>query len=135
MKSVLTTLSGEELAQLRHDLELIKEPFSLVEFDDDEVDEKKGRERRRKTSQAGNRFVFIVYFTHVNISIKCQCLGYAQLKHIRLSFRRRWLGVSKGINRGSEWAALINNSQQAGKGRDRHVPVSVCVSPSTGHCW
>ncbi|KAL0994430.1 hypothetical protein UPYG_G00122190 [Umbra pygmaea] len=40
VKSVLTTLSGEELAKLKEDLELIKEPFSLVEFDDDEVDEK-----------------------------------------------------------------------------------------------
>uniref|UniRef100_A0A673XTU5 Family with sequence similarity 114 member A2 n=1 Tax=Salmo trutta TaxID=8032 RepID=A0A673XTU5_SALTR len=42
VKSVLTTLSGEELAQLKEDLKLIKEPFSLVEFDDEEVEEKKG---------------------------------------------------------------------------------------------
>lgn len=42
MKSVLTTLSGEELVQLRDELELIKDAFSLVEFDDEEVDEKKG---------------------------------------------------------------------------------------------
>ncbi|XP_064837840.1 protein FAM114A2-like isoform X1 [Oncorhynchus masou masou] len=41
VKSVLTTLSGEELAQLKEDLKLIKEPFSLVEFDDEEVEEKK----------------------------------------------------------------------------------------------
>lgn len=42
MKSVLTTLSGEEQVQLRAELELIKDSFSLVEFDDEEVDEKKG---------------------------------------------------------------------------------------------
>ncbi|KAJ4930283.1 hypothetical protein JOQ06_019288 [Pogonophryne albipinna] len=40
VKSVLTTLSGDERVQLRADLELIKESFSLVEFDDEEVDEK-----------------------------------------------------------------------------------------------
>lgn len=42
VKSVLTTLSGDELVQLRKDLELIKHPFSLVEFDDEDVDERKG---------------------------------------------------------------------------------------------
>uniref|UniRef100_A0A4W6DQ47 Family with sequence similarity 114 member A2 n=1 Tax=Lates calcarifer TaxID=8187 RepID=A0A4W6DQ47_LATCA len=41
VKSVLTTLSGDELVQLREELEHIKESFSLVEFDDEEVDEKK----------------------------------------------------------------------------------------------
>lgn len=41
VKSVLTTLSGDELLQLREELELIKEPFSLVEFDDEDMDEKK----------------------------------------------------------------------------------------------
>uniref|UniRef100_A0A8C8IA61 Family with sequence similarity 114 member A2 n=1 Tax=Oncorhynchus tshawytscha TaxID=74940 RepID=A0A8C8IA61_ONCTS len=41
VKSVLTTLSGEELNQLKEDLELIKEPFSLVEFEEEEVNEKK----------------------------------------------------------------------------------------------
>ncbi|KAA8586507.1 hypothetical protein FQN60_000343, partial [Etheostoma spectabile] len=42
VKSVLTTLSGEELLQLREELDVIKDSFSLVEFDDEEVDEKKG---------------------------------------------------------------------------------------------
>ncbi len=42
VKSVLTTLSGDELAELKEELELIKDSFSLVEFDDEEVDEKKG---------------------------------------------------------------------------------------------
>lgn len=41
VKSVLTTLSGEELAELREELEDIKDSFSLVEFDDEDVDEKK----------------------------------------------------------------------------------------------
>uniref|UniRef100_A0A8C9W903 Family with sequence similarity 114 member A2 n=1 Tax=Scleropages formosus TaxID=113540 RepID=A0A8C9W903_SCLFO len=41
VKCVLTTLSGHELAQLKEELELIKDQFSLVEFDDEEVDEKK----------------------------------------------------------------------------------------------
>lgn len=42
MKSVLTTLSGDELSRLKEELELIKDSFSLVEFDDEEVDETKG---------------------------------------------------------------------------------------------
>ncbi|XP_071361947.1 protein FAM114A2 [Trachinotus anak] len=41
VRSVLTTLSGDELVQLREELDNIKDSFSLVEFDDEEVDEKK----------------------------------------------------------------------------------------------
>ncbi|XP_014907619.1 protein FAM114A2 [Poecilia latipinna] len=41
VKSVLTTLSGDELIQLREELDQIKESFSMVEFDDEEVDDKK----------------------------------------------------------------------------------------------
>ncbi|KAK5858898.1 hypothetical protein PBY51_003007 [Eleginops maclovinus] len=55
VKSVLTTLSGEELVQLREDLDLIKESFSLVEFDDEEVDDKKdedGSEFERELTEA-----------------------------------------------------------------------------------
>ncbi|CAB1352481.1 unnamed protein product [Coregonus sp. 'balchen'] len=55
VKSVLTALSGEELDQLKEDLELIKEPFSLVEFDDEEVNEKKdedGAEFLRELTEA-----------------------------------------------------------------------------------
>ncbi|KAJ8385426.1 hypothetical protein AAFF_G00189520 [Aldrovandia affinis] len=40
VKSVLTTLSGEELAQLKGELEQIKAPFSLVEFDEEELEKK-----------------------------------------------------------------------------------------------
>lgn len=41
VKSVLTTLSGEELMDLKTELEEIKEAFSLVEFDDEDVEERK----------------------------------------------------------------------------------------------
>ncbi|KAI4897560.1 hypothetical protein NFI96_020846, partial [Prochilodus magdalenae] len=41
VKSVLTTLSGDELVKLREKLEQIKEAFSLMEFDDEEVDDTK----------------------------------------------------------------------------------------------
>lgn len=39
---MLTTLSGDEQMQLRAELELLKDSFSLVEFDEEEVDEQKG---------------------------------------------------------------------------------------------
>lgn len=55
VKSVLTTLSGDELAELREELESIKESFSLVEFDDEEVDEKKdedGSEFEKELTEA-----------------------------------------------------------------------------------
>ncbi|KAF4098295.1 protein FAM114A2 [Onychostoma macrolepis] len=42
VKSVLTTLSGEELAKLKQELQDIKEPFSLMEFDDEMDDDAKG---------------------------------------------------------------------------------------------
>ncbi|XP_038144393.1 protein FAM114A2 [Cyprinodon tularosa] len=41
VKSVLTTLSGDEPIQLREELDQIKDSFSMVEFDDEEVDDKK----------------------------------------------------------------------------------------------
>ncbi|XP_070773330.1 protein FAM114A2 [Enoplosus armatus] len=55
VKSVLTTLSGDELVRLREELDLIKDSFSLVEFDDEEVDEKKdedGSEFERELTEA-----------------------------------------------------------------------------------
>lgn len=55
VKSVLTTLSGDELVQLRQELDLIKDAFSLVEFDDEEVDEKKdedGSEFEKELTEA-----------------------------------------------------------------------------------
>ncbi|XP_066572562.1 protein FAM114A2 [Amia ocellicauda] len=44
VKSILTTWSGEELAKMKEELELIKEAFSLVEFDDEEEDDRKDDE-------------------------------------------------------------------------------------------
>ncbi|XP_068592705.1 protein FAM114A2 [Cebidichthys violaceus] len=55
VKSVLTTLSGDELVQLREQLDLIKDSFSLVEFDDEDVDERKdadGSEFERELAEA-----------------------------------------------------------------------------------
>ncbi|XP_053187190.1 protein FAM114A2 [Scomber japonicus] len=55
VKSVLTTLSGDEQQRLRADLELIKDSFSLVEFDDEEVDERKdgdGSEFEKELTEA-----------------------------------------------------------------------------------
>lgn len=55
VKSVLTTLSGEELVDLKTELEQIKEAFSLVEFDDEDVEEKKdedGSEFEKELSEA-----------------------------------------------------------------------------------
>lgn len=51
VKSVLTTLSGDELVQLREELEQIKESFSLMEFDDEEDDSKgKAKAETAKTN-------------------------------------------------------------------------------------
>ncbi|XP_047463890.1 protein FAM114A2 [Mugil cephalus] len=55
VKSVLTTLSGDELVQLREELDRIQDSFSLVEFDDEEVDEKKdedGSEFEKELTEA-----------------------------------------------------------------------------------
>uniref|UniRef100_A0A3Q0S220 Family with sequence similarity 114 member A2 n=1 Tax=Amphilophus citrinellus TaxID=61819 RepID=A0A3Q0S220_AMPCI len=55
VKSVLMTLSGDELLQLRDELDQIKDSFSLVEFDDEEVDENKdedGSEFERELKEA-----------------------------------------------------------------------------------
>ncbi|XP_077448073.1 protein FAM114A2 [Stigmatopora argus] len=44
VKSVLMTLSGDELGKLRGELELIKDAFSNMEFDDEDVDEKRDQD-------------------------------------------------------------------------------------------
>ncbi|RVE64256.1 hypothetical protein OJAV_G00144730 [Oryzias javanicus] len=41
VKSVLTTLSGPDLLRLREELDAIRDSFSMVEFDEEEVDERK----------------------------------------------------------------------------------------------
>lgn len=47
---MLTTLSGEELTALRDDLEQIKESFSLMEFDEEEVDDPEGKQIDSRTT-------------------------------------------------------------------------------------
>lgn len=42
MKSILNSLSGEELETLKVELEQLKEAFSLAEFCEEEEEEKKG---------------------------------------------------------------------------------------------
>uniref|UniRef100_A0A7N8YCC0 Family with sequence similarity 114 member A2 n=1 Tax=Mastacembelus armatus TaxID=205130 RepID=A0A7N8YCC0_9TELE len=54
VKSVLTTLSGDKRVQLREELDHIKESFSLVEFDDEEVDEKKEKRQICDTTIKSN---------------------------------------------------------------------------------
>uniref|UniRef100_A0AAR2JWB0 Family with sequence similarity 114 member A2 n=1 Tax=Pygocentrus nattereri TaxID=42514 RepID=A0AAR2JWB0_PYGNA len=59
VKSVLLTLSGDDLVQLREELEQIKESFSLMEFDDEEVDDTKGKNLKlpaeiKKEEEEGN---------------------------------------------------------------------------------
>uniref|UniRef100_A0ABI7X0F7 Family with sequence similarity 114 member A2 n=1 Tax=Felis catus TaxID=9685 RepID=A0ABI7X0F7_FELCA len=44
VKSILNSLSGEELETLKHDLQQLKEAFSLAEFCEEEEEEKKGDE-------------------------------------------------------------------------------------------
>lgn len=42
VKSILNSLSGKELETLKHELEELKEAFSLAEFCEEEEEEKKG---------------------------------------------------------------------------------------------
>ncbi|XP_013859533.1 protein FAM114A2 [Austrofundulus limnaeus] len=55
VKSVLTTLSGDQLLELRDQLDRIKDSFSMVEFDEEEVDESKdadGAEFEKELTEA-----------------------------------------------------------------------------------
>ncbi|TRZ02901.1 hypothetical protein DNTS_033267 [Danionella cerebrum] len=54
VKSVLTTLSGEELDKLREDLQDIREPFSLMEFDDEGEDDTKADKLTKARRNAFN---------------------------------------------------------------------------------
>ncbi|XP_051902300.1 protein FAM114A2-like [Hippocampus zosterae] len=53
VKSVLTTLSGDELSKLRDELGLIKAAFSVMEFDDEDVDEKKDQDGSEFEAELG----------------------------------------------------------------------------------
>ena len=55
VKSILNSLSGEELKTLKLELEQLKEAFSLAEFYEEEEEEKKGEWR---LYQRDNRAIF-----------------------------------------------------------------------------
>ncbi|XP_034257790.1 protein FAM114A2 isoform X2 [Pantherophis guttatus] len=63
VKSVISTLSGEEFATLKEDLEKLKEAFSLAEFDDDEDDDEEKRDEDF-TIEVG------ILFSQLRISLK-----------------------------------------------------------------
>ena len=44
MGSVLATISGEQLVDLREQLDRIRDAFTLEELDDDELDDKQGEQ-------------------------------------------------------------------------------------------
>uniref|UniRef100_A0A2D4G1W0 Family with sequence similarity 114 member A2 n=1 Tax=Micrurus corallinus TaxID=54390 RepID=A0A2D4G1W0_MICCO len=64
VKSVISTLSGEEFATLKEELEKLKEAFSLAEFDDDEEDDEEKREDEDFTIEVG------ILFSQLRISLK-----------------------------------------------------------------
>ncbi|KAG8128498.1 putative Protein FAM114A2-like protein [Naja naja] len=64
VKSVISTLSGEEFATLKGELEKLKEAFSLAEFDDDEEDDEEKREDEDFTIEVG------ILFSQLRISLK-----------------------------------------------------------------
>ncbi|XP_058022013.1 protein FAM114A2 [Ahaetulla prasina] len=64
VKSVISTLSGEEFATLKEELEKLKEAFSLAEFDDDEDDDEEKREDEDFTIEVG------ILFSQLRISLK-----------------------------------------------------------------
>ncbi|XP_036380096.1 protein FAM114A2 [Megalops cyprinoides] len=101
VKSVLTTMSGEELAQLKEELELIKEPFSLVEFDEEEVDEKK--------DDAGTEFVkeLTDALAELHISTNADKLGRA---------------VKNACDSITNMSRPAEGSKQEGEGSEEEVP-------------
>ncbi|KAM5298743.1 protein FAM114A2 isoform 2-T2 [Ctenodactylus gundi] len=70
VKSILNSLSGEELDTLKLELEQLKEAFSLAEFCDDEDDEKKGDEDFTKE--------ITVLFSQLHVSSKPEKLARAR---------------------------------------------------------
>lgn len=106
VKSVLTTLSGEELRQLREELDLIKDSFSLVEFDDEDVDEKKGTISTRWRSSS-------LHWSWWNV--------WNNLMFISAS---RWgrLRVWEGVNRGLEGSQRHCHSWQTQQGTISTTP-------------
>ncbi|KAG9351940.1 hypothetical protein JZ751_023191 [Albula glossodonta] len=100
VKSVLTTMSGEQLAQLKEELEEIKEPFSLVEFDDEEVEDKKdddGAEFVKELSDA---------LADLHISTNADKLGRA---------------IKNACESITEMSRPAEDSKQEGKGSEEEV--------------
>eukprot|EP00064_Thunnus_orientalis_P005984 superscaffoldBa00000603_g5998 len=82
VKSVLTTLSGDEVVQLRGELDLIKDSFSLVEFDDEEVDEKKdedGSEFEKELTEALEGLSVSATADKLNKACKSTCSQIADM--------------------------------------------------------
>lgn len=61
VKSILNSLSGEELETLKHELELLKEAFSLAEFCEEEEEEKKGNMKIQHLSGKHVTCLYAVY--------------------------------------------------------------------------
>lgn len=82
VKSVLTTLSGEELVELREELGRIKDSFSLVEFDDEDVDEKKdedGSEFEKELMEAMEGLSITATADKLSKACKSACSNVAEL--------------------------------------------------------
>ncbi|KAJ8348616.1 hypothetical protein SKAU_G00272050 [Synaphobranchus kaupii] len=100
VKSVLTTMSGEELAQLKGELGQIKVPFSLVEFDEEEVEEKKddgGTEFVKELSEA---------LADLHLSTNADKLGRS---------------IKKAYDSISEMNRPANGTKQEGEGNEEEV--------------
>ncbi|MGH0166569.1 UNVERIFIED_CONTAM: hypothetical protein FKN15_057812 [Acipenser sinensis] len=76
VRSVLTSMSGEELATLKEELQLIKEAFSLGEFDDEEEEEE------RKDDDDGSEFVkeLTAVMAELHVATTADKLGRARKK-------------------------------------------------------
>ncbi|KAK6474946.1 protein FAM114A2-like [Huso huso] len=79
VRSVLTSMSGEELATLKEELQLIKEAFSLGEFDDEEEEEE---EEERKDDDDGSEFVkeLTAVMAELHVATTADKLGRARKK-------------------------------------------------------
>ncbi|RXM92621.1 Protein FAM114A2 [Acipenser ruthenus] len=77
VRSVLTSMSGEELATLKEELQLIKEAFSLGEFDDEEEEEEE-----RKDDDDGSEFVkeLTAVMAELHVATTADKLGRARKK-------------------------------------------------------
>ena len=68
MKSILNSLSGEELETLKFELEQLKEAFSLAEFCEEEEEEKKGNMEIQHLSGRDVVCLYAVIVLEINLS-------------------------------------------------------------------